>query len=337
MDAIEVEAVEEIDAPTGVEAPACVLYGGKGGVGKTTMAAATGLASARDGTSTLVVSTDPAHSLADSYGKPIDADPTRIDADHPLFAVEIDPDEALDGEISGLGALGGLTEDDHPLAELLGGAVLPGADEAVALQQLMAYLQDDRFDRVVVDTAPTGHTVRLLALPEAMDTMMGRVLAMRERLQDVMSGVTGIFGGADAAEAPPGLVELRDQIERLQAVLQDPATTDFRLVVVPETMSVDESGRLLEDLSNAGIPVETVVVNRVMEDLATITEAEDLEGPISPDIEGCAFCRERWAVQRDALGRAQELFQGRSVKRVPLFAAEVRDERMLRAVAACLD
>lgn len=346
MAELDVEAVEEtedVSVPAGVDAPNYVLYGGKGGVGKTTMAAATGLASARDGTATLVVSTDPAHSLSDTFETDIPAEPTRIREAMPLFAAEIDPDEAMDaegpfGEAQPLGGFEGLLGDgeENPLADLFGGGAMPGADEAAAMRQLLQYLDDDRFDRIVIDTAPTGHTLRLLELPEMMDTMVGRLLQFRQRMQGLFEGMKGMFGdeGPDAETAD--LDELRERIERLRATLRDPTKTDFRIVMVPEEMSVVESERLLDRLQGFEIPVSTVVVNRVMENLADVTGA-DPDAVVSPDLENCEFCQCRWGVQQDALARAQDLFRGHDVKRVPLFADEVRGEGMLELVAACLD
>lgn len=330
---IEVEAVETIDPPVGVDAPAVVLYGGKGGVGKTTMAAATALASARDGTPTLVVSTDPAHSLSDTFESTIPHTPTQILSDEPLYAAEIDPDQAMD---SGLGGLTGVGEN-HPLSDLFGDAVMPGADEAMALQTLMTYLTDDRFERIVIDTAPTGHTLRLLSLPEILDTMVGRMLTLKERFSGMMEGFNGLFGENEDGMDAPGLDELRTNIETVRAVLRDPTQTDFRLVVVPETMSIDESQRLIDALASQEITVGTIVVNRIMEDPAAITDEIQSDVLATPNIDSCSFCQQRWDVQRTALENAQSLFQNRAVKRVPLLAADVRGTAMLDIVAACLD
>jgi arsenite-transporting ATPase len=344
MTEIDVETVEDIDdaaVPAGVDAAEYVLYGGKGGVGKTTMAAATALASARDGTSTLVVSTDPAHSLSDTLETDIPSEPTRIREDDPLYAAEIDPEDALDEGMAGMGeALG-------PVSNMLGGdemtnpfgGAMPGSDEAAALKLLLEYLDDPRFERVVVDTAPTGHTLRLLELPEVMDTMIGRLLAFREKMSGMMEGLTGMLGDADEEdidEGVDGLREMSDRIERLRAVLRDPERTDFRIVMVPEELAVAESERLLERLEEFGIPVGTIVVNRVMEDLADVAGV-DPEWAVSPDIDHCEFCARRWDVQQKALQRSQEVFRGHDVKRVPLFADEVRGETLLRVVAACLE
>ncbi|MFA9416755.1 ArsA family ATPase [Natrinema sp. HArc-T2] len=366
--------VEPSDEP--IDGPDYVLYGGKGGVGKTTMAAATALDSARAGTPTLVVSTDPAHSLSDTFDTDIPAEPGRIRDDIPLYAAEIDPEAAMErGEtpFGGAGAGAGTEADDDPFAggagaggaspfpggegaeggplgglgDMLGGespmdalfgGAMPGADEAAAMQLLLEYMDDERFERVVVDTAPTGHTLRLLQLPEIMDTMMGRLMKFRQRIGGMLEGVKGMFGGQEAPENENELEDLevlRERIERLRAALQDPARTDFRIVMIPEEMSVFESKRLRQQLQEFEIPVGTVVVNRVMEPLSNVTD--DVEGEfLQPNLDDCEFCQRRWDVQQSALAEAQDLFRGTDVRRVPLFADEVRGEEMLAVVAACL-
>ncbi|AFZ73221.1 ArsA family ATPase [Natronobacterium gregoryi] len=335
-----------------IEGPDYVLYGGKGGVGKTTMAAATALDSARSGVRTLVVSTDPAHSLSDTFETDVPSDPGRLREDIPLYGAEIDPEAAMErgqaaflgdgGPGGGAGPLGGLGDmfgDDSPMDALFGGS-MPGADEAAAMQLLLEYLDDDRFERVVVDTAPTGHTLRLLELPEIMDTMVGRILQFRQRIGGMFENMKGMFGGQEPPEDPGDLEDLqvlRERIERLRAALRDPARTDFRIVLVPEEMSVFESKRLREQLEEFSIPVGTVVVNRVMEPLSDVTDAVEGDAAfLQPNLDDCEFCQQRWDVQQSALAEAQELFRGTDVKRVPLFADEVRGDRMLAVVAACL-
>jgi arsenite-transporting ATPase len=380
---VETRTTDETDLPEYVDAPEYVLYGGKGGVGKTTMAAATALSSAAAGTATLVVSTDPAHSLSDTLGTPVPAEPAQIRDDMPLYAAEIDPDEVIEGPFATEEGAGGfdaadLDADDNPfeddgddaandgpfggpggqagdagagnpfgmdmggmedvLGDMMGPGSMPGADEAAAMQQLVAYLDDPRFDRVVVDTAPTGHTLRLLELPELMDSMLGRIARMRQKFSGMMDNLKGMFGAGGPQQAGMAdLDELRERIERLRAVLRDPERTDFRVVMIPEEMSVVESKRLVDRLDDYDIPVQTLVVNRVMENLADVTTTPvDSEWVVSPNLEDCEFCQRRWRVQQNALQRATDLFRGRNVKRVPLLADEVSGEAALRVVAACL-
>ncbi|WP_416838916.1 ArsA family ATPase [Haloferax sp. DFSO52] len=369
----ETTTTDRAGLPRGIDAPDYVLYGGKGGVGKTTMAAATALASAADGTSTLVVSTDPAHSLSDTLGVSLHGEPSRIKEDIPLYAAEIDPDSVMEGPFAGAGdtpadeteydtneydddnpfvgddggdsPFGGMGDAMGGFEDLLGGdgpmgmgGPMPGADEAAAMQQLLEYLDDPRFDRVVIDTAPTGHTLRLLELPEMMDSMLGRIVRMRDRFSGMMDNIKGMFGGGpnDPQAGMADLDELRERIERLRAVLRDPSKTDFRVVMIPEEMSVVESKRLVARLDEFGIPVQTLVVNRVMENVDDVADV-DSSWFESPDLENCGFCQRRWKVQQDALRSATDLFRGRDVKRVPLLADQVQGEDALRVVASCLD
>lgn len=376
MSDIEVEPVDEIDEEdpigsldvnlTGDAAggPAFILYGGKGGVGKTTMAAATGIHAAEVGEQTLVISTDPAHSLSDTYGVDIGSEPTRVGEDRPLWAVEIDPDAAMEegqslfgmgaqGEEMGeMGGVGDMLGGGNPMESLFGGT-MPGTDEAVAMQQLIRYVDDDRYDRIVVDTAPTGHTLRFLELPELLDSLVGRIMSLKQQFGGLVDGMKGMFGKEEMDETgQPDLDELKAGIESLRSALTDPSRTDFRIVMVPEAMSVEESKRLREQLREYSIPVGTVVVNKVMEPLADTVDGlangggdekggRDEKGSgdvvLSPDLEDCAFCQRRWDVQQAALGDAQELFMDHEVKRVPLLAEEVAGESSLRVVAACLD
>lgn len=331
MSELEVEAVSDLQTSDAAE---FILYGGKGGVGKTTMAAATGIASATEGTDTLIVSTDPAHSLSDILSESLGSDPIRVGDMESLWAVEIDPQEAL-GDAALFGEEGGLSIPG--LEDVLGmgeeGEAMPGADEAAALQHLLTLLDDDRFDRVVVDTAPTGHTLRLLELPEALDSLLGRVLQFRERLQGAFGGINPFDDGE--VEGGMDLEAARERVERLRGVLQDPRRTDFRIVMEPESLSVRETRRLKESLETYGVPVGTLVVNRVMEPPEAVGEV-DPDTFVTPDLEGCSFCRRRWDVQKGALEDAQDLFRGLDVRRVPLFADEVAGRQMLRVVASCL-
>ena len=324
--------------PKGRKMTQYVLYGGKGGVGKTTCAAATAHRLARGGHETLVVSTDPAHSLSDSFDAPVSSEPTEVSDG--LWAVEVDPEEAMEEyretveEVpkklaSGIGAGLGLDSDD--VSEGMGGLFddamdAPGSNEAAAMYKFMEYMESDRWDYVVFDTAPTGHTLKLLQLPEVMDSMVGRLFRIRSQIQGVFGSFKGVLGGGDEEEGDgesgkDKLETLKERIERVREKLVDPEQTEFRVVLIPESMAVLETERLLERLSRFDIPVETVVVNKVMEDVN----------------EDCEFCRDRWAVQKRNLEEAEEEFQEMEIVRLPLMREEVQGIEALERVGERLE
>ena len=298
-----------------------ILYGGKGGVGKTTCAAATAHKLSREGFDTLVVSTDPAHSLSDSFDTPVSSEPEEIHDG--LWAVEVDPEDAMEEYrdtvesvpeklLGGVGS--GLGLDTDEVGEGVGGLFddamdAPGSDEAAAMYKFMEFMDSDRWDYIVFDTAPTGHTLRLLQLPEVMDSMVGRLVRIQSQIQGVVDSFKGILGGEDDGVYARGKLEsLKDRIESVRAKLIDPDHTEFRVVTIPESMAVLETQRLIERLSRFGVPVRTVVINKVMVDVN----------------EDCEFCQDRWAVQRENLDDAEEVFRDLETVRVPLMREEVQ-------------
>ena len=309
-----------------------VLYGGKGGVGKTTCAAATAYRLARDGNETLVVSTDPAHSLSDSFDAPVSSEPTEVHDG--LWAVEVDPEEAMDEYrdafddvpkklASGIGA--GLGLDAEEVGEGMGGLFddamdAPGSNEAAAMYKFMEYMESDRWDYVVFDTAPTGHTLKLLQLPEVMDSMVGRLFRIRSQIQGVFGSVAGVFGEDDDESEGDKLEKMKERVKRVREKLVDPEQTEFRVVMVPERMAVLETERLIERLSRFDIPVGTVVVNKVMEDVN----------------EDCEFCLDRWEVQKENLEEAEEKFDDMETVHLPLMREEVRGTDALEKVGGRL-
>ena len=275
-----------------------VFVGGKGGVGKTTTAAALALAAAERGRRCLVVSTDPAHSLRDVFDRAIG------DAETPLApgltGLEIDPDRAAEAHIASVKER--MKTLVHPRLydevdrQLDLAAHAPGAAEAALIErvaELMA-LAGARFDLVVFDTAPSGHTVRLLSLPEVMSAWMDGLLRHRERASR-LGAMLGHLGGPrrqgrgdelsliDGREDHP-----RDSPEaRINEVLQarrrklvvarerllDTAGTAFLLVVNPDRLSILESRRIVETLARFDLPVAALVVNRVLPDAAEASGA----------------------------------------------------------------
>jgi arsenite-transporting ATPase len=290
-----------------------VLYGGKGGVGKTTVAAATGHRLAAAGHETLVVSTDPAHSLADAVETEVGGDPTEIRAG--LWGVEVDPQTGIDRYRSLFEALAaefsdaGIRMDEEAVAELFTSGVMPGSDELAAIESMATYVESDRWDRVVFDTAPTGHTLRLLDLPSVMDRGVATAMDLRDQVRrKVNTARTMMFGpmARRRDDGPDDFTAMRERMERVGTVLRDPDQTAFRVVTIPETMAVRESERLVEKLREFEVPVTTLVVNKVIEDAGD-----------------CRRCQGKQAVQEEAIEQLRASLPDLDLWTVPDQSGEV--------------
>lgn len=239
-----------------------VLYLGKGGVGKTTVAAASALRSAQLGHRTLVVSTDIAHSLADVLDTPLAAEPVQV-AER-LYAQEINVvDEirqhwgAMQGYVGNMLRKQGVSK---AVAEEM--AIIPGMEEVVSLLHIHRQATSREFDRVIVDAAPTGETIRLLTVPESFQWYVGRVSGLGDTTLRLASGLLRRV----MPEKDPfaGIDQLVAGVKELQKVLLDPQITSYRVVLNPEKMVVKEGARALTYLSLFGYPVDAVVVNRIL-------------------------------------------------------------------------
>ena len=287
-----------------------VLYGGKGGVGKTTLAAATGLDLAASGRRTLIVSTDPAHSVADALGCAVGERPTSVPPERDLFALEVDPRErfqrrygdTFDELVDGVRSLG-VDLDREDVTDVSERGLIPGTDELAVIDLFAEYMDQDRWEVVVFDTAPTGHTLRLLELPDVMDTTVGKLLSVRSQISSVADTVGTLFGrgGGQRRSYTEQAGELQSATQTVRRRLRDADETEFRVVTLPESMAIAETQRLLDRLGEVGIPVGDVFVNR------TLAE---------PPAE-CPNCAPRYERQRDTLSAARETFD-RAVREVPL-------------------
>ena len=243
-----------------------LLFTGKGGVGKTSVAAATALRCAEAGARTLVLSTDPAHSLGDSFDTPLASEPTRITGS--LFGQQLDAQERMEeswGEIKDyLVEVFNWAGADAIEAEEL--AVIPGLDEIFSLSDIKTYAASGDWDVVVVDCAPTAETIRLLSLPDILSWYMERVFPMGRRLNRVIGPVLGRMtsmpmAGDDVFGAGRRFYERLDGVKEL---LADPSITSVRLVVNPEKMVIAEARRTYTYLSLFGYRVDAVIANRLL-------------------------------------------------------------------------
>jgi arsenite-transporting ATPase len=248
-----------------------LLFTGKGGVGKTTVAAATALACADRGTRTLILSTDPAHSLADAFDRPLGSDPTCIDGT--LYAQQLDAGERLEdswAEVQGyLAELFTWTGVDAVEAEEL--SVVPGLDEVFALSDIKAHADSGAWDTIVVDCAPTAETIRLLSLPDILGWYMDRLFPVGRRVTGVVrplvTRLTSVPVAGDDVFA--ALRRFYDRLDGVRELLTDPAVASVRLVVNPERMVIAEARRTFTYLALFGYRVDAVVANRLLPDAVT--------------------------------------------------------------------
>ncbi|MFX1514839.1 MAG: ArsA family ATPase [Promethearchaeota archaeon] len=301
-----------------------LFFGGKGGVGKTTMAAATAIRAADLGFNTLLVSTDPAHSISDSLDQQIGGETyTKVQNVDNLWAIELNTEEAMRTYSDMISH----QDPSGTISEFIGGddptsLSPPGADETVAFIQLLEFIQNPEYDIVVFDTAPTGHTLKLLQLPEMTQSWLYRLIKMRRRLGGMLTGFKTLFGGSsgpDEQEAFEKLEELRDQVEIARVHLANAKETEFVAVTIPTIMAIWETERLIRALFEVAFPISQIFINQVQ--------------PKNPD---CSYCRARYASQKETLVKIKELYSDFDLIEIQMFEYEIRGTERLRELSHLL-
>ncbi len=295
-----------------------LLVTGKGGVGKTTVSAATAIRAADLGHRTLVMSTDPAHSLADAFGLDFGDAPTRV-ADR-LEAQQIDSQQRLEeswgavrDHLTELFDWSGLKSVE---AEEL--TVFPGMDEIFSLATVRDHVRSEQYDLIVVDCAPTAETLRLLSLPEVLSWYMEKIFPVGRRIakvaRPVINRVTAmpLIGDDKVFEA---VAQFYERLDGIREILADPNITSARLVMNPEKMVISEARRTYTYLGLFGYTVDTAVVNRVLPDSVT-----------DPYFK-------RWReIQQEHLETVEDGFADVAIKRLRLFDEEMVGLDKLRLV-----
>lgn len=312
-----------------------VFAGGKGGVGKTSVSASMGVALADRGLKTLVISTDPAHSLGDSFnvslhgGVPVSIEGTNGN----LCGMEVDTVAAV-GEFkrlvkdfatdksTGVGSDVARKLGLGEFADILDNAP-PGIDELVALTQVLDLVRNGKFDRVVIDTAPTGHCLRLLGFPEFLDTFLGKVIKLKQRLDSAIDSLRNVFGRKSAADAVDMASEklevFRQNMTMLRRLILDGDRTQFVVVTIPTGLAMAESERLIKALRRDGVVVRNLIVNQVIADSSA-----------------SAFVERIVRGQDDCLADLRNACEDKNIHitSVPYFDVEVRGVPGLRALSA---
>ena len=295
-----------------------LLVTGKGGVGKTTVAAATSVCAADMGHRTLVMSTDPAHSLADAFGLELGDDPTELSPG--LEAQQIDSQRRLEDtwgavrdhltELFDWSGLKGVEAEEL--------TVFPGMDEIFALATVRDHVRSGKYDTIVVDCAPTAETLRLLSLPEVLSWYMEKIFPVGRRVAKVVRPVINrvtampLIGDDRVFEA---MASFYDRLDGIRDILADPEVTSARLVMNPERMVISEARRTYTYLGLFGYAVDVAIVNRVLPD--SVTDAYF----------------KRWReIQEEHLATVEEGFADIDVRRLRLFDEEMVGIDKLRLV-----
>lgn len=283
-----------------------ILFTGKGGVGKTTMAAATACLAAQKGIKTLIISTDPAHSLSDALDKSLGPEPVEISDN--LFAQELDVYYSMQKYWANIRQLmltvfrwHGLK---HVLAEEM--SALPGMEEASAFLWIEKYYSENAFDLIVIDSAPTGETLTLLTLPQVTKWWVTKALPLQRFAIRNIGRVARVATGIPVDKGYEELEHIFDKLEKIQHIFGDPDICSIRLVLNPERMVLNESKRAYTYLNLYGYNVDAVIVNRIIEGAGP-------SGSFSRYIES----------QEKYLQEIEDSFSGLPILRVPHMGGEV--------------
>ncbi|MFB6108615.1 MAG: ArsA family ATPase [Haloplanus sp.] len=309
-----------------------VFFGGKGGVGKTTVSCAYALKCARDGRSTLVVSTDPAHSTSDVFDQQFGDDPAPVEGEANLDAMEIDPDEEVEDHLMETKrALGqqvsqGMVNEIDRQIEMA--HQTPGAYEAALFDRFIEVMREsDEYDRVVFDTSPTGGTLRLLSLPELLEGWIDHLIHKRKQSIELFErAAVGNREPRRIMEGDPIIDRLQTRKERFEfagETLRGEAA--FYLVVNPDELSIRETRRAVETLTDAELDVRGLAVNKLT------PEPEPHE-----DGRGARFLRDRVATERERLESLRESFEQPVVAEIETRVSEVKGD-LLTDVADEID
>jgi arsenite-transporting ATPase len=298
-----------------------ILFGGKGGVGKTSCAAASAAELSKK-YRTLLISTDPAHSVSDSLEQPVGFQVRQIKGKENLYAIEIAADEAFETfkqqhqtELRKL--FDTSTNLDKEDINQIMGLSIPGIDEVMSFKTIIDLIEKNEYEKYIVDTAPTGHALRLLSSPKLLDEWIKVAARMRWKYRYMITSFSGSYQPDDTDTM---LLNLKRTVKRIEALLRDDKQCEFIPVCIPESMVIRETNRLMADLGKYGISVRQIIVNQILECSGT-----------------CDFCLRRKKAQQTYIGQIHEIFGARyNLVNVPAFPEDIKGIESLNELGKIL-
>lgn len=296
-----------------------ILFGGKGGVGKTSCATAAAIELSKK-YKTLIISTDPAHSISDCLGQKIGNGIHFVEGVENLAATEIVAEQAYDefkkeNEKELRNLLDTSTNLDFEDIDDIMRLTIPGIDEVMSFKMIIDYMEEGRFEKYIVDTAPTGHALRLISSPAMLDQWIKVAAKMRWKYRYILTSFAGAYK-QDKTDAL--LINLKKTVKRIEGLLRDVTQCEFIPVCIPESMAVSETMRLIANLHESDMFVKQIIINNVMQS------------------DGCSFCRERKTAQQKYLDQIATTYPGMNKVILPLFSTEVRGLEKLEQMRSSL-
>jgi len=312
----------DLPAATATPATKIILFGGKGGVGKTSAAAATALALAGAGERVLIISSDPAPSLSDIFECPIGGTVTRVAKG--LSAIEINAETVVEKykKIYGsaiIDALATIIPIKEDVLDEIPNTIIPGFDELFALEEVLTFLPEG-YDYICWDTAPTGHTLRLLNLPDSIVGYTTGMQKIQERLAGVIGTIKVLFDKESSKDTLAlALQRIQKMAQHALSVLTDHERTEFVLIIIPEALALYQTERMKQVLDRLNIFTARIIVNGIV--------------PKNT----CPFCTSRRTVQERYLKKIHQRYDDQlTVIEVPLFPGELKGQEQLMQYARYL-
>ncbi|XP_074279917.1 ATPase GET3A-like [Silene latifolia] len=285
-----------------------VFVGGKGGVGKTTCSSILAILLANVRPSVLIISTDPAHNLSDAFQQRFAKTPTLVNGFTNLFAMEVDA--SVENEDMGDG-------QDNFVSELAN--AIPGIDEAMSFAEMLKLVQSMDYSVIVFDTAPTGHTLRLLQFPSTLEKGLTKMMALKNKFGGLLSQMTRMFGVEDefGEDAILGRLEgMKGVIEQVNQQFRDPDLTTFICVCIPEFLSLYETERLVQELAKFDIDTHNIIINQVLFD---------------DEVVDSKLLKARMRMQERYIDQFYTLYEDFNISKLPLMPEEVTGLQALKS------